>query len=194
MTSQKLASYISIILGPHVWLPLMLIATLARSGVASYKILLIFPFLFLILVIAPLAYLYFAVKFGLTSSWDLPHRRDRYYFLAICLFVLLISVVVAYPLGNQLLFHLSLLIFVLLTILSLITTFWQISLHASLNTAGIILLGFLFGWQLLYLIILLPIIYWARLTLHRHNILQLLAGSLVSSAILIAGLRLFGYL
>lgn len=194
MFAHKLAETVSVLLGPQVWSPLLMVAVAARAGFSLGQLYLWFPVFFLILVVIPISYLYLAAKYGRTTAWDLPQKKDRYLFLGVCCLLLIFSVGLAYLSANLFLYHLNLIILGLLTILTIITYFWKISLHTSLNTAGIILVNYLFDWKLLYLFALLPIIYWARLALHRHNIYQLLGGSLISAAVVLLGLRHFGYL
>lgn len=192
MITQRLARIISVILGP-LWLPLLLVAVLLRSGLSKNQLYILFPLLLLFQVVIPVAYLYLAVHFKKASSWDLPKREERYLFLAVSLVSYLISVVLIYFLANQFIFRLSLILIALLIIISVITYFWKISLHASMNTVGSILLNLLFGWSLPILYLVIPTIFWARLTLKRHSVAQLIGGTLVGGAFTLLALKYFGY-
>jgi hypothetical protein len=55
--------------------------------------------------------------------------------------------IIIYLFGNQLLFNLGLIVFILLTAIIVTTYFWQISLHTALNTTGSIIVNFLFNWS-----------------------------------------------
>lgn len=57
-------------------------------------------------------------------------------------------------------------------IISVVTSFWKISLHTSMNTVGSILLNLLFGWNLPVIYLVVPIVLWARITLKRHTFIQ----------------------
>lgn len=178
---ETVAKQLSIILGPHLWLPIILIASVFKTGLTSHQIIILLPLLFILQFLIPASYLLLAVKLKKSSSWDLPLRKERYPFLLLTSSIFLVSLLLVYRFGNQLLFHLQIIEVSLLFLLSIITRFWKISLHLSLNTAGSILINFLFGWQLPFLFLSIPIIAWARYYLKRHTVAQLLGGILVSA-------------
>lgn len=71
-----------------------------------------------------------------------------------------------------------------------VTAFWKISLHAAGIASIILVLVMLYGAIAIPTILLLPLVVWARLTLQKHTPAQLAAGILASSAIV---LLVFGY-
>lgn len=186
----ELARLISILLGPQMWLPMLFLIAMFRLEIQPE---LFFSILFL-QVIIPLAYLHLAPKLGLATYWDLPKRQERYPFLAIVLIGSLISLFLTYQFGTKFLFDLNSLTVIFLIVSFLITLYWQISLHTALNTFGAILVNFLFDWSLAFLYLTIPTIFWARLTLKRHTISQIIAGIIIPAIITLSGLRLLGYL
>jgi len=58
-----------------------------------------------------------------------------------------------------------------------ITRSWKISTHALGITAPIIALMYIFGREPLPFLILIPIVWWARVYLRAHTVLQVLAGT-----------------
>jgi len=72
------------------------------------------------------------------------------------------------------------------------TIFWKISLHAAGATATVVALIALFGVTATPAILLIPVIFWARLTLNKHTPAQLITGSLVAAAIAILVFWKFG--
>lgn len=194
MKSEKIAGIVSILLGPHIWLPVLLVASLFRSGLTSSQLYILFPSLIIFQILIPIAYIHIALRLGKVSAWDLPKKEERYLFLGISFASYLISVLVIYFFGNQLLLSLSLIILVLLTVLAIITYFWKISLHTSMNTGGAILLDFLFNWQIPWVFLMIPIIFWSRLLLKRHNFAQLIAGIIVSGGITLGALYYLKYI
>lgn len=191
--SQKLAKYLSIILGPQTWIPALYIIMILRTGLSNHQVLILLPSMLLLQVIIPLGYLYLAPKVGLATAWDLPKRQERYLFLLIVFITATISLFLTYQFGTKLLFNLNILLLILLVVLSLITYYWKISLHASLNTVGSILINFLFDWHLWFLYLTIPIIFWARLKLRKHTFSQLLAGIIISALFMFLGLKLLEY-
>lgn len=192
--SQKTAHFLSIILGPHTWLPVFLGLFLFKSGLNADQLKILFPIMLIFQVATPLLYLFIAPKVGLATSWDLPVKRERRLFMVITFLSTLVSLWFVFKFGNRLVIDLNIILFVLLMSIFGVTTVWKISYHAAVNTFGTLLVNFLYGWQFSWLYLLIPLVYWGRLTLKRHTHAQLLAGILVSGAIFLGGLRLFGYL
>lgn len=180
ISRQKLAEYISIILGPQIWLPVLMLVILLNSNLTLKQLWILIPSIGLLQVAIPLGYLYLAPKEGLATKWDLPRRQDRYLFFIVAIFCTIASLYIVYLLGTPFLFQMGLIFLGLLVILSLITIYWKISLHASINTAGSILICYIFGLQYIWVFLSIPLVFWARLTLKRHTISQLLAGTILS--------------
>lgn len=194
MNAEKIAKILSIALGPHIWLPALLIASILRSGLSNSRIYILLPSLFLFQILIPIAYIHIVVKLGKVTAWDLPKREERHLFLGVSLISYVISIIIIKIFGNQLLFNLSLIILFLLIVLIITTYFWKISLHASMNTAGSIIVNFLFDWSLHWLYLAVPIIFWARYKLKRHNILQLIAGTVTSGAVVLGAFYYLKYI
>ena len=72
-----------------------------------------------------------------------------------------------------------------------ITFFWKISLHMTVNTSGAILLNTLFHGAYLPVLVVIPLIFWSRLYLKKHTPLQLLAGCGISAGVMLAALYMF---
>lgn len=194
MTSKKLAKFLSIILGPHILSPILFIVVIFKSNLQSNQLAIIFPTVLLLQVIIPVSYLIIAPKLGWVSEWDMKTQKERQPFFVLLFILTTISLFVIYLFGNKLLLHLNLIFLFLLIVLSAITIFWKISLHASLNTAVAIIINFLFDWKFPILFLVIPTIYWARLQLKKHSTSQLLAGITLTTLVTFGGLYLFGYL
>lgn len=191
MNWEKIAKFLSIILGLHFWFPALLIIGLIKSNLPDAKIAILFPALFLLQIIIPIAYIHIALHFKKVSNWDLPKKEERIFFLSMSMIAYLISMIIIYFLGNQFLFNLGLIVFTILTVMVITTYFWQISLHTALNTAGSIIINFLFNWSAPWLYLSIPIIFWARFKLKRHNPAQLFAGIILSGGITLGMLKFF---
>ena len=189
MNSEKLAKILSVLLGLHFWFPAFLIIGLLKSGLSNTSIFILAPILFLLQIVIPIAYIHISLHFKKISAWDMPKKEERIFFLSMSMIAYLFSMIIIYLFGNQLLFNLWLIVFILLTAIIVTTYFWQISLHTALNTAGSIIVNFLFNWSVPWLYLSVPIIFWARFKLKRHNTTQLLAGSIISGAITLGMLK-----
>ncbi|XUX01387.1 MAG: phosphatidic acid phosphatase [Dehalogenimonas sp.] len=69
--------------------------------------------------------------------------------------------------------------------LAFINLWWKISVHSSTVAAFVALLFVLFGWWTSVSLVLLPVIWWARLNLAQHTLSQVMAGSALSVVILL---------
>lgn len=194
MSSKKLAKILSVILGPHVWTPLLFLLVLYKSNLTLPQSKIIFPTMLVLQVVIPIGYLLLAPKLEWVSQWDMKNKKERIPSFILMFFLTIISLIIIYLFGNKLLLHLNLTFLVLLVTLLVITIYWRISLHSSLNTAASIIVNFLFHWKAPLLYITIPIIMWARLKLSKHTVSQVVAGVIVTSLISLAGLALFGYL
>jgi hypothetical protein len=192
--SDYLARIISIILGPHVWLPVLFILIILKSGLTPDQLKIIFPTVLLLQVIIPISYLLFAPRLGWIKGWEMKDKKERKPFMYLIVALGLVSLAVVYFFGNQFVFGLSLIWLILLAVLLLITRIWKISLHMGLIVASTIIVNFLFDWKLPILYLMIPILFWARLELKRHSVTQLLAGVAVTAFILIGGFVLLGYI
>lgn len=194
MFSEKLARFLSIILGPQMWFPVLILCTVFSVGLTRHQISILLPTLFVLQVLAPMSYIYLALHLKKISAWDLPKRQERYPFILIMLTSYFVSLILIHKFGNNLLFNLNLILLALTAIMLLTTFFWKISFHAGLNTSGSILINFLLGGKFPIIFLTIPAIFWARYKLKRHNVAQLLAGAVVSGSFIILSFKYLGYL
>lgn len=81
---------------------------------------------------------------------------------------------------------------VTLIIIGLITYFWKISIHATMITFFVVMFILLYGWRIWLILLLIPIIFWSRLMLKRHNFWQLLFGFILSLIIVLGTFYVYG--
>lgn len=193
MTQTKLASILSVVLGPQLWLPVLLVLIVTQSGLNRSQIAILLPVLALLQIAVPSGFVLGQLRSNRVTAWDLPNREERYAFLWVSIASYLISLMVIAIIGNRFLLNLTYVSLLILIICAVITTYWKISLHASLNAAGSVLVNFLFGWQLPWLYLTIPLVIWARLVLHRHTWAQLIAGALLGGGIVLLALLYLGY-
>jgi membrane-associated phospholipid phosphatase len=75
----------------------------------------------------------------------------------------------------------------------MITRRWKISIHTTGIAGPLVALTYQFGWMLLPLYILIPIVGLARVKMHRHTHLQVVAGGILGVAMTIVQLYYFRY-
>lgn len=192
--SETLAKWLSILLGPHIWLPILFFLIIFNSGLTKSQLIIIFPSIFILEVIIPIGYLLLGPKLRLTRKWDMESIKERKPFLYMVLVLSLISLGLIYFFGNKLLLNLSIIFLVSLIMLLFVTRFWKISLHVGLNVLAAVMINFIFGRRIPALYLVIPIIFWARWRLKRHSLAQLFAGFLVTLAVLFGGLAFFRYI
>ncbi len=72
-----------------------------------------------------------------------------------------------------------------------ITRYWKISTHALGIVAPLIVMIYLFGWQPVPFLILVPIVAWSRVFLRAHTTLQVIAGTALGIVSVLLFFRLF---
>ncbi len=72
-----------------------------------------------------------------------------------------------------------------------ITRYWKISTHALGIVAPLIVMIYLFGWQPVPFLVLIPIVGWSRIFLRAHTFLQVVAGTALGAASVAISLRAF---
>lgn len=194
MTKQKLAYLISRLLGPAPMICLLWLVTALRSGIGFWKALWVYPLIFVFSIGIPLLVTTFMVK---TKRVDIEWSKleDRKKLIPLALYALASGVILTYLLTTPTLFHLSLLLTVIIILAIAVSSLlhFKISGHiilATITVSGIILF---FGFNYIWLyIILLPII-WARYTLKVHTLPQLIAGFILPTVIILLALLFFGW-
>ncbi|NJM45366.1 MAG: hypothetical protein HC860_03715 [Alkalinema sp. RU_4_3] len=73
----------------------------------------------------------------------------------------------------------------------MITRRWKISIHTTGIAGPLVALTYQFGWMLLPLYILIPIVGLSRVKMHRHTPLQVVAGGILGVAMTIVQLYYF---
>ena len=191
---RKIAQVISIILGIHVWLPILITVSVMKAGLSRQDALISLIVILFLEVGVPLSLLQIAVAKKLITGWDFPKREERHraYFLYILMTALTIGLLT--KIGSIFLVQMMSLILVICIITTLITFFWKISLHMILNTAGCIFINVFTGWQLWWIFTTVPVVFWARLYLKRHSHAQLIAGTLLGAVVTIGSLKYFSML
>jgi membrane-associated phospholipid phosphatase len=188
--STKLASLLSVILSPQVWLLLMFLLFMVNREISFKNSEITVPLVFLLQIVIPLLGPYLAYKKGVIKDLDVPNRKDRVKFLLIASICWLISIFITYFYGSYTIFKMTLLSFILISIFLVITRFWKISIHVGVNTTAILFINYLYNWQFLFLFILIPIVAWSRYKLKVHTLSQVIAGFLVTFLVITIFLNL----
>lgn len=174
---MKLAEVVSIILSPILWIPVIFVAIFLKVTLPEDQKIILLSVLFFLECICPLLFIFFKLEEKKISSWDLPKLREREPILLVIFIFYALALLISWRFGDLLLFKLNLVFVANLFFLAVITEFWKISFHASINTIGAMVMSYLLSNQLIWLYLTIPIVFWSRLILKRHTLWQLLAGT-----------------
>ncbi|HEY3375501.1 MAG TPA: hypothetical protein VGK02_10665 [Candidatus Aquicultor sp.] len=132
------------------------------------------------------------IKRGMVADAHISRREDRIKPFLFSLGAAVAGLIAAYAFGMPTLIKAVVWAVVLTGAgITIITRFWKVSLHAAGITPITVVLLIMFGWYALPAILLVPLVYWARLVLKKHSLAQLIVGSLVSGGITVTVFRAF---
>lgn len=176
---RKFSEIVSFIFNYWSWSLIGISTALFKTGLTASQIRILLPISVILDIISPILILYLLVKIGKVKDANLSRRRDRPLVFGLSTLVFGISTVLSFFFGNNFFFVLHLtMLFMGLTIF-VVSLFFKISGHMILNAGFIFILNFLFGWNLLWLFIIVPIVAFARLYLKKHTPIEVLAGIVV---------------
>ncbi len=152
--------------------------------------------LFCLIFATIIPFLYIFRLYHKKRIYDLhmPNRENRIKPLFVSIVSYLMGFFILYvlqaPLFLKSIFAVSI---VNVVILTTITYFWKISFHTSWITIVSITFYLLFGIWMLFLLLLVPFIGWARVKIKRHTIMQVILGSVISAICTLFVFSLYGF-
>lgn len=165
-----IGTIISRIFDPFVMLVLLFWLVFAGTprAVEAFGLMVVLPFMLFVI----------ALKTKMVKNWDVRDRRERPKLLWTLLII---------ETGASVLLGTSLALPILIGLLgfALITQYWKISGHtmAATLTTGYVVMRFGFLWWPVLLII--PLVAWARIVTKNHTLLQVIAGALYACTIVL---------
>ncbi|MCJ7472404.1 MAG: hypothetical protein MUP02_06335 [Actinobacteria bacterium] len=146
-------------------------------------------------MIIPFIYVFFLYRKNKILDIHMPDRNNRMKPMIFTLISYITGFTVFYllkaPFFLKTIFVLSI---ISTSILTIITHYWKISLHASWITFIVITFNVLLGPWMLLLMPLIPIIGWARVRAKRHTTPQVVLGAGISSIICFLGYHFSGFI
>lgn len=160
-----LANVISRVFDPFVMLA-------ALFGILFYRTPIFVP-AFLLMVLLPFFLCILALKTKFIKDWDLSDRRQR---------PKVLWTIFAIEVVSSIVLKTSLTVPVLAALFgfTIITHFWKMSGHtmAAALTTGLIVARF--GWTWWPVLLIVPLVSWARVVTKNHSVSQVIAGALYS--------------
>jgi len=146
-------------------------------------------------MVLPFLYIFFLYRKNKIYDIHIPEKSNRMKPLLFTLFSYATGLVVLYILDAPIFLKaIFILTIVSTSILTAITYYWKISLHASWITFVVITFNVLLGPWMLLLLPLIPIIGWARVKARRHTTPQVILGAGISSIVCFVGYHLYGFI
>ena len=195
-TRKKIANLISNILNPFlVSLILILLLSFEATSNGELNVLdaLRWSLILIALSILPvyLAIIYLVRSGGLDSVFTNVRRQRLKIYLLAGGWAAVGCVVLLYLKAPPRLMAASVAGLSTVVIFMCINLWWKISLHTAFIAASVTLLVILYGWVAVVAIVLIPLMFWARMELKRHSLAQVAAGALLSTLIVAVVFRIF---
>lgn len=187
LSKRHIANKVSVLSDPFVEAPILLsILFLAKSTAPAWLLILVV----LIGTVIPVWFLKYGMRRGFITDWETTEREERHGLNLVCLFAIFLDLLLIYFFGDLFLLRLFLILFVLMFLYTLITFFWKISGHMVANTAVFLAMNLFFEWRFWWLVILIPLVAWARLFRQKHDIWQVIGGVALASLVILCGVSL----
>jgi membrane-associated phospholipid phosphatase len=177
---KAIARWISHIMSPHI-VGIVLVSAMAFQFSDDPRsiglwLALVIP----LLVVPPLIYLLWLVHRGTIEDIYMPNRKTRLRPLAVLMVWLLGCLgLIRYWEAPPVVESFVLAATILVGILSLVTLFWKISFHGAAISAAATTTVMVAGSYAWPVVLLVPLVGWARVRLKRHTLRQVIYGSLL---------------
>lgn len=179
-----LATLISRLFEPFVLFSVVTFVAALRSGLTGASMSQFITVL-IVMIGLPIALLTWAIRTKRIDNWDVTRREQRIVPMIILLILTCMYLFTVSRFGNNQLTQLFVLYFVWLAGFFLITTVWKISGHTSANALAVGLVISWFGWSWWPLLLIVPLVAWARVVRKDHTLLQVIVGVVYSWVLLV---------
>lgn len=189
--NKKSAVIISRVFDP-VWLiPAMIAIAVGWSVMNGLR----WRFLVLLILIdglIPSLYFIHLLQTKEVSDWDTTRRKERFRLYGFTVAVHAIGVLFALLLGKVVLAKILFSFWVLALTFLEVTFRWKISLHTGVSSAAVVFLMFVFGFEWVWLFLVVFLIGWSRVSMKKHTKSQAIAGALLAGFLLLTMFKLLG--
>lgn len=181
---EAIARWISHVISPHIVGVVLTSMMALHFSPDPLSVLLWLAGLMPLLVLPPLGYLLWRVRQGTLEDIYMPHRETRLRPLTLMMIWLLTCLsLIRYWEGPPIVELFVLAATIMIGVLSLVTLFWKISFHGATITAAATATMLMAGSSAWPVMLLVPLVGWARVRLERHTARQVIFGSLVGALI-----------
>lgn len=181
---------VSRVFDPVIEIPVMLGASVwwALTNGLRWRFLV---FLLLVDALLPALYMFYGLKKGFISDWDITNKKERRGLYIFTSLVHLVGVVYAFFLGKTELGMVLLVFWSLAVVFAVVTYFWKISVHAGVNGVALAFFNHFWGWEnYWWLSLVLLLVLWSRVEIKKHTLMQVSVGAGLAVVWVEMGLRL----
>lgn len=189
---NKLARIISYLFDPTLIWPVFTVLLLFGTGLSEQLNSWLIFFVFCFELLGPLVVIIYLRKTGHITDWEITKREERERVFVYSLLPHLASLLLIVAFGTELAWQIRLSAFIIEVVGTLITMYWKISVHLANYTAVVFITIVLFGWQWWPLLIVIPMLAWARVRRKKHTWLQTIAGTVLPLGVFIVLFMAFG--
>ena len=181
---EAIARWISHVISPHIVGVVITSVMALEYSPDPLKALLWLAGLMPLLVLPPLGYLLWLVRRGKLADIYMPKRETRLRPLTLMMIWLLACLgLIRYWEAPAMVELFVLATTIMIGVLSVVTLFWKISFHGATITAAATATVLVAGSSAWPVMLLVPLVGWARVRLERHTPRQVIFGSLVGALI-----------
>lgn len=181
---EAIARWISHVVSPHIVGVVLTSAVALQYSPNPVEALMWLAGLMPLLVLPPIGYLLWLVRQGTLADIYMPERETRLRPLTFIMVWALVCLMLARRWEAPLVVEFFVVAAIVLTgILSLVTLFWKISFHGATISAAATATLMVAGSSAWPMMLLVPLVGWARVRLKRHTLRQVVYGSLVGALI-----------
>ena len=178
--TELVAKSISHIFSPIIAWPIFLVIVLQYQPIQVWVPVLVFEFAI------PLLLLPVFMKLKLVSDIEITNVKERRLFFIVLIISHMIATFLLWYYGDATAGGLRFLGLILEIVGTVITFFWKISAHLAANSFVIAVVMVLFGWQWWPVLLILPVVAWARVIRKKHTVMQTIAGGVLPFVIVMA--------
>ncbi|MEP7287589.1 MAG: hypothetical protein ABI947_17665 [Chloroflexota bacterium] len=177
------AKLVSDVVSPPVVWALMAIPIAGRNAPSTYDGVTWALIYILLVSAAPLLYILIQVRRGNITDMHMPQREERLRPFIVSAIMAALATFILHAIGASAIMQLFVLSSLLqIVLMAIITTIWQISIHAISIAGAVITAGALYGMTVAFVLLpLVVIVGLARLKLRRHTRAQVVAGVAVGA-------------
>ncbi len=181
---EAMARWISHVISPHIVGVVLTSAVALEYSPNPLEAMLWLIGLMPVLVLPPIGYLLWLVRQGKLADIYMPERETRLRPLTFIMVWALVCLMLARRWEAPPVVEFFVIAAIVLTgILSLVTLFWKISFHGATISAAATATLMVAGSSAWPMMLLVPLVGWARVRLKRHTLRQVVYGSLVGALI-----------